>query len=198
MSLRATLRRLLGGDGLPEGFGGRLEADERVLAVAHTADGTHLVVTSWGLWLPEPDTADGPRRVGWHLVSRAVWRNGALAVVEAVEEEIPAEEGAAGEGTAGEGSAGDGPPAVLLTDRPARRFRLVEPAGVPEAVHARVEASIRSRHHRDLPGGGAWFVQRKVPGRDGTVLQVRPDAGTDRAVVVQVVADVARTLGRAR
>ena len=193
MSLRATLRRLLGGDGLPEGFGGRLEADERVLAVAHTADGTHLVVTSWGLWLPEPDTADGPRRVGWHLVSRAVWRNGALAVVEAVEEEIPAEEG-----TAGEGTAGDGPPAVLLTDRPARRFRLVEPAGVPEAVHARVEASIRSRHHRDLPGGGAWFVQRKVPGRDGTVLQVRPDPGTDRAAAAQVVADVARTLGQAR
>ena len=179
MSLRATLRRLLGGDGLPEGFGGRLEADERVLAVAHTADGTHLVVTSWGLWLPEPDTADGPRRVGWHLVSRAVWRNGALAVVEAVEEEI---------------AVGEGPPAVLLADRPARRFRLVEPAGVPEAVHERVEASIRSRHHRDLPGGGAWFVQRKVPGRDGTVLQVRPDPGTDPALVAALAADVARSL----
>ena len=188
MSLRATLRRLLGGDGLPEGFGGRLEPDERVLAVARTADDAHLVVTSWGLWLPEPDPADGVSRVGWHLVSRAVWRNGALAVVEAVEEEIPA----------GEDAVEHGPPAVLLADRPARRFRLVEPAGVPEAVHERVEASIRSRHHRDLPGGGAWFVQRKVPGRDGTVLQVRPDPGTDRAAAAQVVADVARTLGRAR
>jgi hypothetical protein len=60
-----------------------------------------------------------------------------------------------------------------------------------------VEGSIRSRHHRDLPGGGAWFVQRKVAGRDGVVLQVRPDAGTDPAVVRQVVADVERTLGRA-
>jgi hypothetical protein len=172
VKLPAALRRLLG-DGLPEGFTGTLEPDERVLAVAATADGAHLVVTSWGLWLPEPD---GPRRVGWHLVSRAVWKNGALAVVEAVEEEI------------------DG--AVLLADRPAQRFRLVDAGRVPEAVHARVEGSIRSRHHRDLPGGGAWFVQRKVPGRDGTVLQVRPDAGTDRDVVVQVVADVSRTLGR--
>ena len=63
-------------------------------------------------------------------------------------------------------------------------------------MHTRVEGSVRSRHHRELPGGGAWFVQRKVPGRDGTVLQVRPDAGTDRAVVVQVAADVARALGR--
>jgi hypothetical protein len=169
----AVLRRLLG-DGLPEGFAGTLEPDERVLAVAPTADGAHLVVTSWGLWLPEPG---GPRRVGWHLVSRAVWKNGTLNVVEAVQDEEI-----------------DG--AVLLADRPARRFRLVDAGRVPEAVHARVEGSIRSRHHRDLPGGGAWFVQRRVPGRDGTVLQVRPDAGADRDVVVQVVADVARTLGR--
>lgn len=177
-ALRDTLRRLLGGDGLPDGFTGRLEPDERVLATARTADGAHLVVTSWGLWLPDGDPA---RRVGWHLVSKATWRNGALAVVEAIEvEEI---------------AAGDGPAAVLLTDRPARRFQLPDPGRVPEAVHARVEASIRSRHHRDLPGGGAWFVQRKVPGRDGTVLQVRPDPGTDRTVVAQVAADVVRSLG---
>jgi len=179
MTVRAALRRLLGGDGLPEGFAGRLEPDERVLAVAATADGAHVVVTSWGLWLPpaESGTADGPRRIGWHLVSRAVWRNGALAVVEAEEAELV-----------------DG--AVLLADRPARRIRLADPGRLPEAVHARVEGSIRSRHHRDLPGGGAWFVQRRVPGRDGMVLQVRPDPGTDPAVVAQVAADVARTLGR--
>ena len=181
MKVTAVLRRLLGGDGLPDGFAGRLEPDERVLAVAATVDGAHLVVTSWGLWLPEPDTADGPRRVGWHLVSRAVWRNGTLAVVEAVEEEVATD---------------GGPAAVLLSDRPARRFRLFDAGRLPEAVHARVEGSIRSRHHRDLPGGGAWFVQRRVPGRDGTVLQVRPDPGTDPALVAQLAADVARTLER--
>ena len=65
---------------------------------------------------------------------------------------------------------------------------------MPEEGHARVEGSIRSRHHRDLPGGGAWFVQRKVPGRDGTVLQVRPDPGTDPELVAQLAADVARSL----
>jgi hypothetical protein len=178
MNLVTALRRLLGDDGLPEGFTGRLEADERVLAVARTADGAHLVVTSWGLWLPE---ADGPRRLGWHLVSKAVWRNGALAVVEAEE--------AAQLGDAG-------PDAVLLADRPARRFRLVDAGRLPEVVHARVEGSIRSRHHRDLPDGGAWFVQRKVPGRDGTVLQVRPDPGTDPALVARVAAEVVSALGR--
>jgi hypothetical protein len=174
VTLRGVLRRLRGGEVLPEGFAGRLEPDERVLATARTADGADLVVTSWGLWLP---AADGVRRVGWHLVSRATWKNGALAVVEAAEvEEL------------------DG--AVLLADRPARLFRLVDPGRVPEAVHARVEGSIRSRHHRDLPGGGAWFVQRRVPGRDGTVLQVRPDPGTDPSMVAQVAADVARALHR--
>jgi hypothetical protein len=182
-ALRDTLRRLLGGDGLPDGFPGRLEPDERVLATARTADGADLVVTSWGLWLPD---ADGARRVGWHLVSKATWKNGALAVVEAVEvEEIDPEDGTR-----------DGPVAVLLADRPARRFRLTDPGRVPEAVHARVEGSIRSRHRRDLPGGGAWFVQRKIAGRDGTVLQVRPDPGTDPAVAAQVAADVVRSLSR--
>ena len=176
-ALRDALRRILRGDGLPDGFPGRLEPEERVLAMASTADGGHLVVTSWGLWIPD---GDGVRRVGWHLVSRASWRNGALALVEADEvEEI---------------GCGDGPRAVLLADRPARRFRLTEPDRVPEVVHARVEGSFRSRHHRDLPGGGAWFVQRKIAGRDGTVLQVRPDPGTDPALVAALAADVARSL----
>jgi hypothetical protein len=175
VSLRVLLRRLLGGDELPEGFPGQLDADERVLAMARTPDGAVLVVTSRGLWLPEGDGGPAVRRVGWHLVSRAVWKGGALSVVEAAEiEEL------------------DG--AVLLADRPARRFRLAEPGRVPEVVHARVEGSILSRHHRDLPGGGAWFVQRRISGRDGAVLQVRPDPGTDPAVVATLALDVARAL----
>ena len=63
------------------------------------------------------------------------------------------------------------------------------PGRVPEAVHARVDrARSGRRHHRDLPGGGAWFVQRKVPGRDGMVLQVRADPGTDDATSLRQVA----------
>jgi hypothetical protein len=169
VSLRDAARRLLGAEELPAGVTGRLAPDERVLAVAAVGDG-HLVVTSWGLWLP-----DG-RRVGWHLVSRAAWKGGTLTVVEA--EEVGTVAGSA----------------VLLADRPPRRLRLADPGRVPEVVHARVEGSIRSRHHRELPCGGAWFVQRKVPGRDGVVLQVRPDAGTDAALVARVAEDVVRAL----
>jgi hypothetical protein len=180
------LRKLLGREEVPAEVAGRLASDERVLAIATLGDEKHLVVTSYGLWLPGDD---GARLVGWHQVSKATWGSGALTVVEAEETE-----------TIGG--------AVLLADLPPRRLRLAEPGRVPEIVHARVEGSIRSRHHRDLPvsadarsagatRGGAWFVQRKVSGRDGIVLQVRPDPGTDLAAVRQVVADVARTLGRA-
>lgn len=170
MSVRDALRRLVRRDDLPAGFSGRLDPDEHVLGSAALAGGGHLVVTTLGLWLP------GAERLGWHMVSKASWQNGAIALVEAREVDV-----AAG--------------AVLIEDRPARRLRLTDPGRVPEIVHARVTGSIKSRHHRDLPGGGAWFVQRKVPGRDGVVLQVRPDPGTDAAAARQVAVDVARTLG---
>ena len=173
MNLLGAVRKLLGREDLPEGFAARLDADERVLATAALGGGGHLVVTSYGMWLPTPD---GARRVGWHLVSKASWKNGAIVLVEAEQRDEL-----------------DG--AVLIADLPPQRLRLVEPGRVPETVHARVEGSIRSRHHRDLPGGGAWFVQRKMPGRDGFVLQVRPDPGTDEAVVRQMAGDVARALG---
>jgi hypothetical protein len=173
LSPMKAIRRVLGRDELPAGFAGTLEPDERVLAVGVLTGGGHLVVTSWGLWIPAADEA--VRRVGWHLVSRAAWGNGAIELVEADEEQAGA--------------------AVLLVDRPVHRLRLAEPGRVPEVVQERVTDSIRTRHHRDLPGGGAWFVQRKVPGRDGTVLQVRPDPGTDVAAVRQVAADAAAALG---
>jgi hypothetical protein len=173
MNLLGAVRKLFGRDELPAGFAGKLDVEERVLATAELVGGGHLVVTSVGLWLP---TTDGVRRLGWHLVSKASWQSGAITLVEAKEQEVL-----------------DG--AVLLADLPPQRLRLTDPGRVPETVRARVEGSIRSRHHRDLPGGGAWFVQRKVAGRDGTVLQVRPDPGTDEAAVRQVAADVARTLG---
>lgn len=164
------LRRLFGSE-VPSGFSGTLEADERVLGSAAVADGGMLVATSLGLWLPDA------RRVGWHLISKATWGGGALTVIEAVEED-----------TAGE--------AVLLVDRPPRRFVLSEPGPVPRVVQARVTGSIRNRHHQDLPGGGAWFVQRQVPGGGGIVLQVRPDAGTDLEAVRRMAAEVALRLRR--
>ncbi len=170
-----AVRKMLGREDLPAGFTGTLEPDERVLVTAALAGGGHVVVTSRGLWIPDDETH---RRVGWHLVSKATWGDGALLLIEAEEQEVLGG-------------------AVLLTDRAPQRLRLDRPGGVPQAVHERVTSSIRTRDHRDLPGGGVWFVQRKVPGRDGFVLQVRPDPGTDPAAVRQLAVAVAAGLGLA-
>lgn len=172
--LRRFAALLSGTSALPESFSGSLATNERVLAVGHSPSGP-LVATHLGLWLPE---ADGHRRLGWHVVSKATWDDGVLRVIESEET----------------GSAGA---AVLLRDRAALRFSLSDAGKLPDVVHARVTGSIRSSHHRELPGGGAWFVQRKIPGRDGIVLQVRGDEGTDEQVLAEIAADVSARLDRA-
>jgi hypothetical protein len=166
----SLLRRLLG-DRVPEGFAGELEPTENALAAAEVAAGGHLVVTELGLWLPEG------RRIGWHLISKAVWDEGILTLVEA--EEV---------GTAGA--------AVLLADRRPMRFALPRPGKLPVMVRQRVDGSIRGRHRQDLTSGGVWFVQRKVPGQDGSVLQARPDPGVDHEVVLAIAREAAEKLAR--
>ncbi|HEY9416859.1 MAG TPA: hypothetical protein VIQ30_19050 [Pseudonocardia sp.] len=162
------LDRLLRRPAVPGWLGPLLEEDEFVLVTARAADGT-VVATSHGVWLPEQ------RRIGWHLVSKATWAAGTLTLIEAVEEPLGG--------------------AALLSDRPERRLSLADPGKLPQTVQRRVEDSIRSRHRRDLPGGGVWLVQRKLPGKARVVLQVRPDPGTDADAVRRVVAEVTRTIG---
>lgn len=169
--LRRLLARLGGTAVLPPEFAGTLAADEHVLAVAEAEQGP-LVATQLGLWLPDP-----ARRVGWHLVSKATWGNGVLVVVEAQEY----------------GRAAD---AVLLRDMAPRRFPLTSPGRLPDIVHERVTGSVKSTHHRDLPGGGARFVQRKVPGQDGIVLQVRADDGTEEEPLRAYAQEVAERVRR--
>jgi hypothetical protein len=148
------LFRRLFGSGAPDGFTGALEPDETVIASTPVPDG-HLVVTSLGLWVP------GPRRIGWHLISKVKWE-GALRVVEAHE-------------------AGTEGPVVLLEDLPPQRFAVAEPGRVLRAISQRVEGSIRHRERVESPG--VWILQRKIPGRDGVVWQARGDAGVDLADV---------------
>lgn len=170
--MRRLLQRLLGVR-LPEGFPGTLDAEEHVVAVAEGEPRT-LVATSLGLWIAEAATA---RRIGWHLVSKAVWQDGVLSVVEA---EIA-------------GRAGD---AVLISDRPTVHFPLRAPGNLPNVVRQRVDSSIRSRYYKDLGSGGAWFVQRKIPGARQDVLQVRPDPGTDIKIVSAIAEEAAAKLRR--
>jgi hypothetical protein len=161
------LFKRLFGSGAPDGFIGSLEPDETVIASTPVQDG-HLVVTSFGLWVP------GPRRIGWHLISKVKWE-GALRVVEATE-------------------AGVVGPVVLLEDLPAQRFAVGDPGKVLRAISQRVEGSIRHRERVESPG--VWILQRKIPGRDGVVWQARGDAGVElEAVRAAVSAFAARLAG---
>lgn len=167
------LRYLLG-DRAPSGFPGTLERGEDVLGSAAVSGGGWLVVTQLGLWIPD---GEGARRVGWHLVAKAAWGDGVFTLTEA--EEVRA---------AGE--------AVLLVDREPVKFTLEVPERVPLLVRQRVDGSIRSRYHKDLAPGGAWFVWRKVPGRDGAVLQVRADPGTDVDLVIEIAREAAGKMAK--
>jgi hypothetical protein len=164
------LRRCAAVPELPAGFTGILEPAERVVTTGELVGSGHLVLTQLGMWVPE---GAEPRRIGWHLVSKAVWDRSALVITEAITT-----------GTVGE--------AVLLADLPPRRFVLVGPGTVPEVVRERVTNSIRSSQRCELPGGGAWFVQRRIPGLDGVVLQVRADPGTAPGPLEAMVSEVAR------
>jgi len=143
--------RVLGREVLPEGFAGELDRDEHVVALADVRSGGHLVVTNRGVWFPGET-----ERVSWHLVSKATWTDGAMTFVVADAEDLGK--------------------AFLLHDGPPRRFAIGEPGKVPKAVHERVTQSIVSRERaRMADGREAWVLERRVPGRDGTVRQIRPD-----------------------
>jgi hypothetical protein len=172
VGLGARLSALLTGrEVTPDGFTGTLDADERVLADSRTRRGEIVLATDRGLWIDD-------HRVPWHLVSKATWASGTLEVIEATEAEHL-----------------DGG-VVLLADAAPRRLPLPEPGQIPETVHRRVTGVIHSRQHHDLPSGGAWFVQRRT--RDGIVLHVRPDPGTDQDEIRTLAAGVGEKLGRAR
>jgi hypothetical protein len=168
------LRRFAAVPELPADFAGTLEPAERIITTGELSGSGHLVLTQLGMWVPAGVEA---RRIGWHLVSKAVWDRSALVITEAI-----------CTGTVGE--------AVLLADLPPRRLALAQPGTVPEVVRERVTSSIRSSQRCELPSGGAWFVQRRVPGRDGVVLQVRADPGTAPGPLEAMVGDVVACLSR--
>jgi len=167
----SLLRRLLG-DRTPADLADALDADEHVIAAAEVADGGHVAVTALGLWVP------GPRRIGWHLITKAAWGEGTVTVTEAKE-------------TGRTGAA------VVLADLPPVTYTLPRPGRLPKLVWQRVDGSIRQRHRQEFPGGGgAWFVLRKVPGQDGTVLQARPDTAADADLVAEIATEVAAKMAR--
>jgi hypothetical protein len=150
----SVLKRLFADRRPPEDATRPLDRGERVVAWAVADGGGTVVATQLGLWLPAPD---GPQRIPWHLVDKAVWRAGTLTV------------------TAAEDTGGG-----VLTELPPRTVRLAEPRDLPPTVRTRVERSIGyTQHHRLAPAGGVRVVGRRVPGQDGLSWQLVFDPGTD-------------------
>jgi hypothetical protein len=134
----------------------RLSPDERVVAWAEVdpgdaAAGGAVVATNFGLWWP---FAEGPRRIGWELVSKAVWRDGALTVTEAVVDD------------------------VLLHDLDPVSVAISQPQNLPPTVRKRVESSVVRSEVALIDEGTALFVGRRVPGQDGVTWWARLEGNT--------------------
>jgi hypothetical protein len=110
------------------------------------------MATPRGLWWPFPE---GPRRIGWHLIDKAVWQEGWLRVTEA---EVV-----------------DG---LLLVDLPVISVRLEATRDLPPTIRKRVENSVVRSEMAAVPGGAARFVGRRVPGVDGVTWWARLEGGT--------------------
>lgn len=135
----------------------RFSPGEQRLASAAVApggdDAAWLVATTKALWLPGDD---GPRRLPWHEIAKAVWREGVLTVIEA------------------------GPDGGPMAERTSV-WPLVDAKGFPDAVHDRVTASVVwSRHHRLVGRAGVRVLARRRD--DGTVVwSLVYDPGLDPA-----------------
>ena len=145
-------------DSPPADVVSRLGPDDRVLSWADVAagddgaDGAVVLASRRGLWWPEPD---GPRLIGWQFVDKAIWRDGALTVIEA---ELVDD--------------------LLLVDKAPRTVRVDKPRDLPPTVRKRVEANVVHSQVHELPGGAGRFVGRRIPGRDGIAWWVRLEPGT--------------------
>jgi hypothetical protein len=153
-----------------------LDAGERVVSWADTADGAVVVATPRGLHWPD---GDGHRLIGWQHVDKAVWRSGELSLVQA---DVVAD--------------------LLLVDRPVVAVALAVPRDLPQAVRKRVDANVVRSELLPVSGGAARFVARRVPGVDGVVWWARlepgvPDTDEVRASVRMRMAELAARYPRA-
>nr|WP_240940454.1 hypothetical protein [Planosporangium flavigriseum] len=141
---------------LPAGRRPTLEADERIVAWAGVGDDEYVVLTNRGIWLPGADA-----RLGWHEIHKATWSGRQLALIAS--QEVDARDGY-----------------VVVADRPAVVYTLLDPENVPVQVRTRVTKSIAyTSHHALAGGGGARVVARRVPGVNGLRWTVRYDEGVD-------------------
>jgi hypothetical protein len=161
--------RLFHRDRPPDSVLALFDAHERAVSWADTADGEVVVATQLGLWWP---FVEGMRRISWQRISKAVWQDGALAVVE--------------------GDVEDG----VISDRPVVSARLTTPRDLPPVVRKRVNLNIVKTELVSVGGGAVRFVQRRIPGADGAEWSARLEPGTPPTA--ETIAAVRARLARLR
>lgn len=152
----ATVRDLLG-------------PGERILTWGTAGPGRYVVVTNLGLWWPDV----APRLIPWHLIVRASWSEGGLAVVEAdVDDDL------------------------MLVEHAPLVTRLDDQGKVPPVVRQRVEGSVARTHEVRVSTGSARVVGRRIAGRDGLAWWAHLSPGTADTRAVRV--ELAEIVGRLR
>ena len=131
--------------------------DEHVLALAPLVAGGTAVVTRFGVYLLA-DGAPEPERIPWHLVSKARLDAGTLSLTIADE--------------VGELPSG----AVVLRDRNPIEVRPERKNKLTDVVHPRVRGSVIASQRLAGASAVGWVALRSVAGRDGYIVQFRPDA----------------------
>ncbi|PRZ31364.1 hypothetical protein CLV47_1282 [Antricoccus suffuscus] len=138
---------------VPESAARHLDRDERALAWAQATTGQVVVATPQGLHVVG---TDGHRLIGWHEISKGVWKDGLLSITES--EPIDDHQ---------------------IVDRAPWSLAFDEPGNVPVILRQRVERSIVTTRYYRLSNGAVWLIGRKIPGRDGLVWQYRAERGLD-------------------
>jgi hypothetical protein len=152
-----------------------LAKDDRVVSWAPVVGGDAVLASRFGLWWP---TSEGPRRIDWQLIDKAIWQGNTVTVVEA---ELIDD--------------------LLLVDCVPVSAQLEQPRDLPPTIRQRVQSGVVSSEL--VSGGGVSMrvVGRRVPGRDGVSWWARlepgiPDTPEVRAVVHDVL-DARRAQQRA-
>lgn len=161
-------------DDPPSDVVARLPRDQRVVSWADVAGGGVVLATPAGLWWPEDN---GPRLIGWQYISKAIWRDAALSVIEA--------------------SIVDD---LLIVDHKPVSVVLEVPRDLPPVVHKRVTANVVRSVLVDVPGGTARLVARRIPGQDGVRCWARLEDGARdipavRDAVVEQLSRLSAELG---
>jgi hypothetical protein len=149
----------------------QLPGDERVVSWADVTGGV-VIASPSGLWWPTSSehAGDQLRLIPWPHITKAIWRDGRLGVIEA-----------------------DVVDDLLLVDRDPVWVEVRVPRDLPPTVRKRVEANVVQSQVHPVLGGAARFVARRVPGEDGVRWWARLEDGTPdlpevRASVVERIA----------